>query len=116
MVAPLDLRIAYVMRREGLDQAAARTRIQTKDRERIRYLQEEHRQHPEDPHLYDLVVNTGILGLDSVVNLISLALELKARRLSTPTGELGPATGLARYPASPDDFRPTKSTGPLEVQ
>ncbi len=110
VVAPLDLRIAYVMGREGLDQATARTRIQLKDRDRIRYLQAEHHQHPEDAHLYDLVVNTGILDLESAVDLIYLALQRKATRLSTPTGELGPVAGLARYPEQPGDFRPPEST------
>src|SRR6266571_5087045 len=110
IVAPLDLRVAYVMRREGLDQAAARTRIQLKERDRIRYLQEVHQQHPENAHLYDLIVNTGILDLDSVVDLIYLALDRKARRLSTPTEELGPGAGLPEYPERPGDFHPPEST------
>ena len=109
VVAPLDKRIVYVMEREGLDQTAARARIQLKDRDRTRYLQLEYNKHPGDPELYDLVVNTSVLDLDSVVDLVSLALERKARRLSTPTGELGPATGLSRYPDQPGDFRPPES-------
>ncbi len=109
VVAPLDKRIVYVMQREGLDQTAARARIQLKDRDRTRYLQLEYNKHPGDPDLYDLVVNTSVLDLDSVVDLVSLALERKARRISTPTGELGPATGLSRYPDQPGDFRPPES-------
>ncbi len=106
IVAPLDLRITYVMQREGLDQATARTRVQIKDRDRIRYLQEQHHISPEDSHLYDLVINTAILDLDSATELIKLSLEQKARRLSTSTGNLGPATGLPRYPTQPGDFTP----------
>jgi cytidylate kinase len=98
------------MQREGLDQTAARARIQLKDRDRTRYLQVEHNKDSRDPHLYDLVVNTSILDLDAVVDLVSLALERKARRLSTPTGELGPGVGLPRYPGQPGDFRPPEST------
>ncbi len=105
IVAPLDARITYVMQREGLDQATARNRIQSKDRDRIRYLQAQHHLSPEDPHLYDLVLNTGILSLDSAIALIKLALEQKATRFSTPTGELGPVTGLTRYPDQPADFK-----------
>ncbi len=114
IVAPFDMRTAYVVRREGLDQAAARTRIQTKDRERIRYLQEEHQQHPEDPHLYDLVLNSGILDLNSIVDLISLALERKSLRLSIPSGELGPVAGLSRYPEQPVDFRLLENEPPAK--
>ena len=115
IVAPLDLRVAYVMQREGLDQASARTRIQGKDRDRSRYLQAQHHLSSEDPHLYDLVVNTGILDLDSAIDLIQLALERKATRLSSPTGELGPATGMTRYSEQPGDFRtPETMTGPTQ--
>ncbi len=110
VAAGLDKRIIYVMQREGLDQNAARARVQVKDRDRARYLQVEHNKDSGDPHLYDLVVNTSILDLDSVVDLLSLALERKARRLSTPTGELGPGVGQPRYPGQPGDFRPPEST------
>jgi cytidylate kinase len=110
IVAPLAERIAYVMQREGLDQEIARARIQLKDRDRTRFLQVEHHEHPQDAHLYDLVVNTGVLDLESVVDLLILALEHKARRLSTPTEALGPGVGLPQYPRHPDDFRSPKST------
>jgi cytidylate kinase len=109
IVAPLEMRVAYVMRREGLDQAAASSRVRLKDRDRTRYLQAQYRQDPADAHLYDLVVNTAILDLDSVVDMICLALERKARRLSVPLEEVGPATGLPRYPTRPSDFRPPES-------
>ncbi len=115
VVAPLKPRVAYVMRRESLSQEEARARIQLKDRDRMRYLQAEHRQNPEDAHLYDLVVNTGILDLESVVDLICLALERKASRLSISTGKLGPGAGLTPYTGQPADFRPSETTAkPLE--
>lgn len=106
VVAPFDLRVAYVMRREQLDKTAARNRIQLKDRDRIRYLQDTHHQNPTDAHLYDLVINTGVLDLESAVDLITLALERRARKLSTPIEELGPAAGMAPYATSPSDLRP----------
>ena len=112
IVAPLELRIAYVMSREGLDRVAAQARILRKDQEHARYLQTFYHRHPSDPHLYDLVLNTGILDLESAVDLISLALERKARRLATPVEELGPAAGLSRYPQRPGDFRPPESIQP----
>jgi len=78
LVAPLEQRIAYVMRREGLGEAAARARIQEKDRARTRYMQAMYHCNHEDPHLYDLVLNTGVLDLDSAVDLICQALERTA--------------------------------------
>ena len=56
VVAPLELRVAYVARREGLDMDAARKRVQAKDRARTRYMQTQYHCQHEDPHLYDLVI------------------------------------------------------------
>ena len=109
IVAPLQQRIIYVARREGLDEAAAQSRIQSKDRDRTRYIQARFGRSVDDPLLYDLIINTAVLDLDSAVDLISLALERKARKLAVRTGELGPATGLARYPGQPADLPPPAS-------
>ena len=106
VVAPLDMRVAYVARREGLDEARARARIQLKDRDRTRYLQVQHRSDPDEPLCYDLVVNTAVLDLDTVVDMICLALERKARRLVLPDAELGPGAGLQPYAGRPADLRP----------
>jgi CMP/dCMP kinase len=106
IVAPLEQRIAYVMRREGLNRADAQTRIQLKEHDRMRYLQTQYHCRSDDAHLYDLVVNTGVLDLDQATDLLYLALQHKAQHQTTPTGELGPATGLPRYPGQPGDIRP----------
>ena len=108
IIAPLEQRIPYVMNREGLDQNTARSRIQVKDHDRQRYLQEEYRRRPDDASLYDITISTGILDLDAAVDLIVLVLQRKAERLSVPTGQLGPATGLPRYPGHPGDIRSPK--------
>jgi CMP/dCMP kinase len=106
IVAPFEARIAYVMSREGLDRTAAQARILRKDQERARYLETFYRRNPSDPHLYDLVLNTSILDLESTVDVIELVLERKALRLSVSTQSLGPVVGLPRYPGQPEDFRP----------
>jgi CMP/dCMP kinase len=105
VVAPLEQRIVYVMRREGVTRDEARSRVQVKDQDRHRYLQNVHRQRPDDPRLYDLTINTGVLSLDQVVDLIILALQEKASRLAIPTEELGPGAGLAPYAGRPGDLR-----------
>ncbi|QBD78870.1 cytidylate kinase-like family protein [Ktedonosporobacter rubrisoli] len=106
IVAPLEQRIRYVMQREGLDYNAARSRIQLKDHDRQKYLQAVHHQRPDNPGLYDLVINTGVLDLDSAVDLIALALQRKATRLELPAEQLGPGAGLPPYPGHPHDLRP----------
>jgi cytidylate kinase len=107
IVAPIEQRITYVVQREGLDRDAARTRIQQKDRQRERYLQNHYHQSSEDPHLYDLVLNTGIIDLDSIAEIITLALERKATRLTAHKEELGPGAGSSRYTGQAEDFRPS---------
>jgi cytidylate kinase len=107
IVAPLEQRIAYVTRREGLNERAARSRIQSKEHARVRYLQAHYHRSPDDPLLYDLVLNTGVLDLDSVVDLAVLALERKALRLEIPEERLGPGAGLERYGGRPGDVLPT---------
>jgi cytidylate kinase len=105
VVAPLEQRVHYVAQREGLDMEAARARVQEKDRARERNMQNQFHRKPDDPHLYDLVINTGVLELDRAVDLIYLALEGKARLLGIPVEQLGPASGLAPYAGKPADFR-----------
>ncbi len=105
VVAPLEQRVAYVVRREGLDTEAARRRVQAKDQARTRYMLTQYRCQHEDPHLYDLVINTAVLSLDSAVDQICLALEGKASQVGVPVEQLGPAAGLAPYPGRAADFR-----------
>jgi DHA1 family bicyclomycin/chloramphenicol resistance-like MFS transporter len=101
IVAPLHERIAYVRRRELLNADAALERIQTKDRERARFLMVEHGHDPADVHLYDMVLNTAILDLGSVVDQLVDALQRKGARIAIPTADLGPGAGLQPYPTLP---------------
>jgi hypothetical protein len=52
------------------------------------------------------MINTGVLDLDSAVDLVRLALAHKARTLALPDAGLGPAAGLSRYPGEPADLSP----------
>ncbi len=106
IIAPFEKRVAYVMQREGLDQHAAESRIHLKDHDRARHLEMEYHQKLEDAHLYDLVLNTSLLDLESAVEVICFTLQQKAKGLATKTGELGPARGVSQYPGQPQDFHP----------
>lgn len=104
VVAPLEQRVAYVMKREGLSYDRAQTRIHYKDNGRVRYLQTQYHQDPANPLLYDLVINTAFISLDSAVQLIRAALVDKASRFSLLTTDLGPGAGLSQYPGHSQDF------------
>ena len=106
IIAPFEKRVAYVMQREGVDRAAAESRIKMKDHDRIKHLETAYHRKTADVHLYDIVLNTSFLNLDSAVEIISLTLQQKAGQLSVKTGELGPAAGVQPYPDKPEDFRP----------
>ena len=106
IIAPFEKRVDYVMTREGIDRAAAEARIKMKDYDRMKHLETAFRRKPEDAHLYDIILSTSFLDLDSAVEIISLALQQKANQLSVKTGELGPAVGLPPYPDKPEDFLP----------
>ncbi|GCE48845.1 cytidylate kinase [Thermosporothrix hazakensis] len=106
IVATLEKRIRYVMQREQVSESEAKSRIQMKEQDRIRYLQTQYHCHPDDSSLYDLIVNTTVLSLDQCVDLILQALNYKAERLHLPEEELGPGAGLQPYPSLPGDLRP----------
>lgn len=97
IVAPLELRVAYVARREGLSEKDARERIRDKDSARKRYVEATYHIRFGEPEQYDLIINTETLSLDDAVDLAYLALERKARRLDVSRAELGPGAGLQRY-------------------
>jgi len=106
VIAALEQRVAYVMQREGVDQTAAQSRIQMKDHDRAKYFEAEYHRKSDDAHLYDIVLNTSVLDLESAVDIICLTLQQKAKMLAVKTGELGPAAGMLRYAGQPEDFRP----------
>lgn len=105
VVAPLERRIAYVASRERISAGAAQDRIKRKDHDRARYLQTVQHRRPDDPHLYDLVINTAVLTLDRAVELVLSALAAKSERLDVPESALGPGEGLGPYPAAPQELR-----------
>ncbi len=110
--APLDQRITYVTRREKLNREEAKARIHDKDGGRERSLLAQYRHSPNNPQLYDLIVNTGTISLDRTVDLIVLALTGKAERLDLPLEQLGPGAEMTPYPGPLHDF----SVAPNEMQ
>lgn len=106
VIAPLEQRIDYVMRREGLSRPAAQERIQAKDRERSRFLHSVHHHDPADAGLYDIVLSSGVLDLNSIVEILALTLEHKKQRLHLPSDALGPGAGVGPYAEAPGNLGP----------
>ena len=73
LVAPLEKRIEYVRAFEGISREAARARIRQEDRGRKRYFKKYFREDNDDPLLYHLVINTGLVSLDDATRMIGEA-------------------------------------------
>jgi cytidylate kinase len=68
-----DWRIEQLARRFTIDRAEAARRIKNTDDARVKYQQHYFNAHMYDCALYDLVLNTEVLGLDNAVTLATTA-------------------------------------------
>ncbi len=106
VIAPIEMRVAYVSLREGLNEQQARARIHSKEQGRNRYLRAHYHKSPQDPDLYDLTINTRGISLDDAVGIVASALEQKARMLGMPPSERWPGADVSRYRDRPGDLHP----------
>jgi len=83
--APVEVRIARAAREEGLDLAHAVRRQRNEDSIRAEMSERFYYWNPMSIDRYDLVVNTGVLDLDTAVDVIVSAYQAKAARAVQPT-------------------------------
>jgi cytidylate kinase len=83
IVAPLQQRVEKRMRLQGMTQRAATDQVRASDRARAAYLRRYYGADWLDPQLYDLVINTGEVSIQTAVQLVVLA----QRQRVMPTGE-----------------------------
>ncbi len=69
--APAEFRAAHLARVEGVPLAQARREIEASDRERVRFYQSAYHVNWYDLRLYDLVVDTSVIGLHRAAELIA---------------------------------------------
>ena len=70
LIAPFEIRAARAAEARGIDLQAARAEARRADVERHRYVRHHFQCEWDDPHLYDLQVNTGAIGADEVLEMI----------------------------------------------
>jgi len=70
IVAPLERRIANMEQFENLPRKAAADRIRQEDQGRQRYVRRHFNRDIDDPLLYHLTVNTGLVSLENAARLI----------------------------------------------
>jgi cytidylate kinase len=73
IVAPLPSRTEKLMCMEGLTQHEATQRIRASDQARADYLRRYYGVNWLDPQLYDLVINTGRISIQTAVQLVVMA-------------------------------------------
>lgn len=73
VIAPLPRRVEKLMRTEGITQREATQRILASDQARAEYLRRYYGVNWLDPQLYDLVINTGRISIQTAVQLVVMA-------------------------------------------
>ncbi|MCS7260660.1 MAG: cytidylate kinase-like family protein [Anaerolineae bacterium] len=74
VVAPLAQCLEWLQQERGLSREAAIAYLATSSRTRARYIRRSYHVDVNDPALYHLVVNTGLLALEQAANVIIQAL------------------------------------------
>lgn len=88
IVAPLELRVAFVAQLRRFSHVEAEQYLQEKDRSREEFLAAKLRVDSNDLAQYDLVINTAQFGVEASAQLISVAAREKETYLSTMDGRL----------------------------
>jgi cytidylate kinase len=75
LVAPIQFRARRLSERLGVSVRTARRAARDLDRRSARFIRALHRADPNDPHIYDLVLDTQSLGLSITVDVLATAVE-----------------------------------------
>ena len=70
VVAPFEMRVAQLQQEENISAESACARLEASAKTRARYLRRSYGVQIDDPTLYHLTLNTGLLGLSQAVNLV----------------------------------------------
>ncbi len=84
LIAPLEVRIARLQAMQGCDRAAAKKFLEETDRARKRYVLSNFGQDINDPHTYDLVINTEHIPPETAAQLVLQAMRDKVANRALP--------------------------------
>ena len=73
VVAPIEFRINTSMHRSNMDRAEAERYVMMEERARISFYRRHFKAHPDDPHLYHMMVNPATLGIERAAKLVAQA-------------------------------------------
>ena len=77
VIAPTEVRITRLSASAGMERSEAEAAIAETDKQRAQFIQENFDQSDANPLLYDLVINTGEIALETAASLVVQAVEAK---------------------------------------
>ncbi len=77
VIAPRHERLSRLSAVESIDPVEAATQLEYLDASRAKFIHRHFHEQPDDPSLYDMVVDTRAFGIDGAVELICAALRLR---------------------------------------
>jgi len=77
VVCPFEQRVSGYAEREGLSRPEAEQQVRQVERERQGFHRRYYRQEVSEPTHYDLVVNTGVMGVEACANVVVTAYRAK---------------------------------------
>lgn len=77
LIAPLEDRIAYMSQSLRLTEEEAADQVRKRDHRRTEYLSTHFHRKPNDVHVYDMILNTSLLGEERCADLIAAAAKAK---------------------------------------
>ena len=78
IIAPLEDRVAYMSQRLRLTREEAAEQVRLRDTRRAEFLTTHFHRQPAEPHQYDLLLNSSLLGEEACADLIAHAGRAKA--------------------------------------
>ena len=71
LIAPLEFRINTIVEREHFSPSEAKIHVMNTEKARVAYFRKFFKVHPDDPNLYDLVLNMDKMSVESATEIIS---------------------------------------------
>jgi cytidylate kinase len=97
LVASMEVRTKRMMALLDCSAAEADEYIRKMDRGRLRYLKTRFEQDAEDPHTYDLVINTDRMSPPTVARLVAGALRDRLTDLQAGVGVAAPSAAVSEF-------------------
>ena len=70
VIAPFETRVTWLQQENNIPAESAQARLEKSDGRRGRYLRRSYKVNLNDPALYHLIINSGLLDLPQAVNLV----------------------------------------------